>query len=116
MFKKPDIDPFADKKCASCWRKGIPLGCPCWVEPLDGFMEQDSAGTQRLVTGCMYQVLPRMIVHTVKAAHHAAASGDKSANESAKVVEVVARVLSKATQDYNQLRLTSGKIDSDPSA
>lgn len=98
---EPALDHWSDRKCKACWRKGEDKPCPCWVDPVDGMSECDALGNSRAITGCMYQVLPRMLTYAIKAAGHAAASADKNTNTTAQVTDVIARVLTKATDDYN---------------
>jgi hypothetical protein len=64
--------------CDRCPNMYSTVGCPCWIRPQDGFVETNEfSHEERTVTGCFYAVMPKLMVHVVKAANRPGASMDK---------------------------------------
>lgn len=59
--------------CEFCPNK-YAKGCPHWIKADSGFMETNAAtGEIRPVTGCFFQVIPRLMAHVVAEARRPAA-------------------------------------------
>lgn len=67
-----------DSNCEKCVQyPGEKYTCPAWIRPENGFMETNpQTGDERLVQGCFYQVIPKLMVHVVQASNRPAASMD----------------------------------------
>jgi len=54
------------------------IGCPCWIRPQHGFIETNEIShEERVVTGCFYEVMPKLMVHVIKASNRPGAAMDK---------------------------------------
>lgn len=66
---------FGSKKphpetCERCPHRYSERGCPAWVRPELGFTEtNDLTGEVRVLTGCFYEVILKVMVHIVRAAN-----------------------------------------------
>lgn len=70
------------KTCAKCPHAHSNAGCPFWIEPENGFMETNiQTGDERLVQGCFFQVMPKLMAHVVRAANRPAAALENWRNE-----------------------------------
>lgn len=70
--------------CEHCPQKGTGRGCPAWVGPESGtiILETNTAtGEERPVSGCFYQVMPRLMVEVIKASNRPAAAIESTRNE-----------------------------------
>lgn len=67
--------------CDSCPNKKAKNGCPCWIGPEQGLMETHVAtGQERLITGCFYQVIPKLMYHVIAASNRPAAAMEELRN------------------------------------
>lgn len=76
--------------CAKCPHRHSKLGCPVWVEAENGFIETNDQGEMRTVQGCFYQVIPKLMVHVVKASNRPAAVLQEMRNETAQAMNQIA--------------------------
>lgn len=68
--------------CERCPHRYRAEGCPCWVTHEHGFMETNEVtGDTRPVTGCFYQVMPKLLSHVVTAGNRTAAAVCSTRNE-----------------------------------
>ena len=68
--------------CEKCPHRRDKHGCPCWIGPEAGLMETHvQTGEQRQLTGCFYQVIPKVLCHVVAAANRPAAAMESLRNE-----------------------------------
>ena len=76
--------------CAKCPNRYNPNGCPSWIDEKFGFKEQhEITKEERVVTGCFYQVIPKLMIHLVKACNETTASSDKARNTVAALATLV---------------------------
>lgn len=58
-----------------------PETCPTWISEQAGFMETNvQTGEERFITGCFYQVIPRLMVEVIKASNRPAAAVESTRN------------------------------------
>lgn len=77
--------------CERCPHRHSKNGCPAWVDADHGFIEGNIAtGEQRVVTGCFYQVVPKLMVHLVQASNRPAAVLQEMRNETAQAMGQIA--------------------------
>lgn len=68
--------------CERCPHRYRKAGCPCWITEKHGFLETHiQTGEQRIVTGCFYEVMPKLMMHVVQAANRPAAAVESTRNE-----------------------------------
>lgn len=72
-----------DKNCEKCVQYPGPKNlCPAWIRPENGFIETNVAtGEERIVQGCFYQVIPKLMSHVVAASNRPAAAFESMRNE-----------------------------------
>lgn len=88
MARKPN-----PKTCEKCPYRYEAKGCPCWIEPEAGFMEKNiQTGEERLVTGCFYQVIPKLMAHMVAAVGQPRAALESWREEMIKGFDLLAKV------------------------
>lgn len=79
----------ACKKCVQY--PGEKYTCPAWIGAEAGYMETNvQTGEDRLVTGCFYQVMPKLMIHVVKASNRPAAAMQDLRNKLATAMEAQA--------------------------
>lgn len=84
--------------------------CPCWIDAVDGMTETNVAtGQERIVTGCFYQVIPRLMVHVVRESNRPAAemsamraAVDRVADAHEQTKEITTALIGKALQTIPQ--------------
>lgn len=82
--------------CERCPHRFSETGCPAWIGPENGFMErQDATGAERLVTGCFYPIVIRLMQHVIQAANRPAAAMNSWRNEMVEGIGKVARALQR---------------------
>lgn len=87
------------KTCEKCPHAYSKIGCPCWIEPESGFMETNTqTGEERIVQGCFFQVLPRLMAHVVRASNRPAAALETWRNEMANGFAHIGDVMSTMKQ------------------
>lgn len=67
--------------CERCPHRFSPNGCPSWIGADVGLIEENDAGEVRVVTGCYFQVMPRLMIHVIRAANRPAAAMNSLRNE-----------------------------------
>ena len=70
-------------RCHRCPESSGEDGCPAWTEYVE---RQPETGAERIVRECVFQALPKLLLHTVAASHQAAATADHHRNEVLRVV------------------------------
>ena len=65
-------------KCRKCPQSNGEDGCPAWCEYVE---TNPSTGEEKLTKECVFQALPKFLVHAVAAANQAAQSADSHRNE-----------------------------------
>lgn len=69
---------MSEKNCGKCPHNP----CPYWVDRDAGMVETNIAtGEERFIEGCFFQVMPKLMIHVIRASNRPAASMDKIANE-----------------------------------
>jgi hypothetical protein len=77
MSRKPHPE-----TCERCPHRYSKAGCPCWITEKNGFLETNiQTGEERIVTGCFYEVMPKLMMHVVQAANRPAAAVESTRNE-----------------------------------
>lgn len=66
--------------CKNCVHKDTEQ-CPMWVGPEMGFMERNTSGQYRHLTGCFYPVMLRLVFDLAKSIDGAAQSVQKTRND-----------------------------------
>ena len=80
--------------CERCPNRYEKRGCPCWITEKHGFMETNiETKEERLVTGCFYEVMPKLMIHVIAAANRPAAAFESLRNEMLLGFQGVAEVL-----------------------
>jgi hypothetical protein len=83
MLRKPN-----PKTCEKCLHRYRKEGCPHWIEPENGFIETNiRTGEERVVQGCFFQVIPKLMAHVVSAANRPAAAMESFRNEMVKRID-----------------------------
>ena len=78
------------KTCEKCPRRFDPNGCEKWIDEKFGFKEvHDITKEERIVTGCFYQVIPKLMIHIVKACNETTAAADSARNNIAGLAAVI---------------------------
>jgi len=78
------------KTCEKCPRRYDPDGCEKWIDEKYGFKEvHEITKEERIVTGCFFQVLPKLMVHIVKACNETTAAADSARNNMAAVATLI---------------------------
>ena len=86
-----------------------PDGCPAWIGPEHGFMETNvQTGDDRLVTGCFYQVIPKLMIHVVKAANRPAAAMQSFRNDVVAGLAQMIQAMPKALPHEPRHRVVDG--------
>lgn len=70
-------------KCRKCPQSNKEDGCPAWINIV---MTNDQTGQQKIEEGCSHQLLPLMLIETMRSAEHTTAAAYDMRN---KVVEAV---------------------------
>ena len=65
-------------KCHKCPESAGERGCPAWAEYVE---RNPQTGEERVTKECVFQALPKFLVHTIAAANQAAATIDSHRNE-----------------------------------
>jgi len=77
-------------KCARCPESASEDGCPCWVE----FVVQEIAsGETKINKMCVFQALPTLLTHVIKASNGPAAAVESTRNEIALGLAKIAAVM-----------------------
>lgn len=78
-----------DESCKKCINyPGESYTCPAWIGAEAGFMETNvQTGEDRFVKGCFYQVIPKLMIHVVKASNRPAAAMEGLRNQLATAME-----------------------------
>lgn len=77
----PRLTPHPET-CERCPNRYSKRGCPCWIGPEAGIFETNiETKEERLVTGCFYQVVVRLMSHVVRASNRPAAAVESFRNE-----------------------------------
>ena len=84
-------------KCNKCPQSGDEDGCPAWAEYVE---RNHETGADRITRECVFQALPKFLIHAVAAANQAAATMDGHRNE------MVAAMVDAA----QQLRVNGGPL------
>jgi hypothetical protein len=80
--------------CEKCPHRYDAAGCPCWIGPQAGFMETNVVTKEeRFVTGCFYQVIPKLMVEVIKASNRPAAAVEGIRNEMVRGMTMIAQGL-----------------------
>lgn len=53
-------------KCKACPESNSEQGCPCWTELI---MENSDTGEKKTEKGCYFQMMPKLMLESVKAAN-----------------------------------------------
>lgn len=78
--------------CERCPHRHDAAGCPCWISEQAGFLETNSAtGEARFVTGCFYQVIPRLMCEVIAASNRPAAAIEGTRNEISRGLALIAQ-------------------------
>lgn len=78
------------KTCAKCPRRYDPEGCEKWIDIEDGFKEVNPiTQEEKIVTGCFYKVMPKILVHVVKSSNEAAAAANGARNKVAALGQLI---------------------------
>jgi len=64
--------------CRKCPESNGENGCPAWVEYAERNLQ---TGEDRFMKECVFQALPKFLIHTLSAANQAAATVDSHRNE-----------------------------------
>ena len=73
-------------RCRRCPKSSDADGCPAWAEYVE---RQPETGAERIVRECVFQALPKLLIHTVAASHQAAATTDHHRNEVLRAVSAL---------------------------
>ena len=65
-------------KCRKCPGTADENGCPAWAEYVE---RNPHTGEERVTKECVFQALPKFLIHTMAAAGQAAATMDRHRNE-----------------------------------
>lgn len=80
--------------CERCPHRYSKTGCPCWITPEHGFLEENvQTGETRIVQGCFYSVIPKLMSHVVAAANRPAAAMESFRNETIRGFGMVAQAV-----------------------
>lgn len=78
--------------CKRCPNRYSKVGCPCWITEKHGFLETNvQTGEQRVVTGCFYEVIPKLMMHVVQASNRPAAAVESTRNELVRGLDEIGR-------------------------
>jgi hypothetical protein len=89
MLGKKTINP---QTCERCPHRTAAAGCPCWIGEQAGFLETNVVtGEQRFITGCFYQVIPKLMVELIKASNRPAAAIESTRNEMSRCLTMIAQ-------------------------
>lgn len=84
--------------CERCPHRYSSTGCPCWIGPQAGFVETNVVtGEERFITGCFFQVIPRLMVEVIKASNRPAAAVESTRNEIARGFERVVQGMERVS-------------------
>lgn len=113
--------------CERCPNRYSEAGCPCWVTPQAGFVEKNVQGEERFITGCYYQVMPRLMTYVLEAANRPAAAMEEVRNNiekyqeqesqnTSRVVNALKRIAEATTElppptELKQIEATSEEQD-----
>lgn len=81
--------------CRKCPESNDENGCPAWVEYAERNLQ---TGEDRVVKECVFQALPKFLVHTLAASTQAAATMDNHRNEIVKAFAPLAHALQAARE------------------
>jgi len=94
-------DAFNCKKCAKKER----TDCPCYLEWVE---ENNLTGEKRIRKGCLFQILPKLLIQNTKAADGVHAATNSFRNLVAKVVETMREALALKQQELKMLEGKDG--------
>ena len=98
--KKPPQGRNSSRTCDLCPLRDTGEDCPAWVTEQAGFTETNVVTKEeRFVTGCFFQVIPKILSHTVAASNRAATASDKLRNSITKGFEAL--LLSKHLEEQD---------------
>lgn len=93
MFGKRTANP---QTCERCPHRHDPAGCPCWISEQAGFVETNPAsGEERFITGCFYQVIPRLMCAVIAASNRPAAAIEGTRNEISHGLALIAQSMAQ---------------------
>lgn len=85
--------------CERCPHRYSERGCPAWLSADNGFVEENPrTGETRVLTGCFYQVWPRIMSYVVMAANRPAAVLQEWRNEMAQGLGRLSTAIEMATR------------------
>lgn len=64
--------------CRRCPQRNDEQGCPAWTELLES---NTATGEERITKGCLFALLPRLLVEVLKASNRPAAAIESTRNE-----------------------------------
>lgn len=74
-------------RCHRCPESSGEDGCPAWAEYVE---RQPETGAERIVRECVFQALPKLLIHTVAASNQAAATTDHHRNDILRAIATTA--------------------------
>lgn len=75
-------------KCKKCPQSNKEDGCPAWNEVI---MTNVQSGEQKVEAGCFYQIMPSLLVESIKSSNVSAATHSDIKNEIARGYSVIAQ-------------------------
>ncbi len=76
MARKPHPE-----TCERCPNRYSKTGCPCWIRQTAGFIESNIVTKEeRFITGCFYEVMPKLFCHVIAASNRPAAAVEDMRN------------------------------------
>lgn len=82
--------------CERCPHRNSKKGCPAWVGAENTVVETNlQTGDVRAVTGCFYQVMPKLMVHVIQASNRPASVLQEMRNDMAQGLGQIAHAVSE---------------------
>lgn len=94
--------------CRKCPESNTEQGCPAWVEYAERNLQ---TGEDRFTKECVFQALPKFLIHTLAAANQAAATMDSHRNEIVTAFAPLAHALQAARELSPERPAPGGLID-----
>lgn len=82
-------------KCKKCPQSNQENGCPAWLE----IVMTNDQGSQKMERGCSYQLMPMMLIETMRSADHTTAAAYDMRNKVVSAVQRLTIPLSPSTQE-----------------
>ncbi len=84
-------------------------GCPAWISPETGIVEANSStGEVRVMEGCFYQIIPKLMAHVIQASNRPAAAVESIRNQLHEDLTGFGRIVTEALIAEKDARLING--------